>query len=262
MQEPQVVEKMKEREIRMAKQRKNKYDPSRKLNDMKVLMARLEWYKKCSKSADIGMYDMYKKMEHEMDYFVQGWKKDLKMYWEHMVEEAEMKPQKEGASFRTRWIFAGTNYRRMVEPLDIADYYRVSDNRDYEIHGRLWHYEKLEKWLAKDEKSPSSTANKQNVESILTLDSFFWARVEEALIACREMNMMKLNEFEEYVYGLLKSYAVSPEIFLKGSSFMTWWNEYKQVIMSDHGDGQSKFATFMWNSNNYNLYAHGAYVFT
>lgn len=79
------------------------------------------------------------------------------------------------------------------------------------------------------------------MESILTLDSCFWAHVEEALISCKQLRDVKssviekedatrkLIEFENYVYGLLIEYAVSPEIFLSESSYMEWWNEYKEI---------------------------------
>ncbi|KAK4368713.1 hypothetical protein RND71_012505 [Anisodus tanguticus] len=46
--------------------------------------------------------------------------KTLTKYWKTMVDEVENLPQKEEASFRTCWIYAGTSYKRMVEPLDIA----------------------------------------------------------------------------------------------------------------------------------------------
>lgn len=264
------MEKLKLREIKL-QQKKKDLDPSKRLNDVKMYMANLEWYKKDAKTQETGMYDMYKKHRNERDQDIVWWKKELTLYWREMVEEAEMKPQKEGAAFRTRWLFAGTNYRRMMEPLDIADYYE-SGGKDYETQGRSKHYQQLEEWLKEDRRTPSSggllcTTNKQNVESILTLDSCFWARVEEALIACRDMkksgeesssSKQKLSEYEEHVYGLLKNYAVSPEIFFKYSTYMRWWNEYQ---MLKEASSDSKLASFMRNPDNYKLYSMGLFDF-
>ncbi|XP_028771087.1 senescence-associated carboxylesterase 101 [Neltuma alba] len=262
-----MVEKLKLREITLQPKKKD-LDLSKRLNDVKMYMANLEWYKKDSKAQETGMYDMYKKHRNERDQDIVWWKKELTLYWREMVEEAEMKPQKEGAAFRTRWLFAGTNYRRMIEPLDIADYYE-SGGKDYETQGRSRHYRQLEEWL-KEDTTPSSAGllcitNKQNVESILTLDSCFWARVEEALIACSDMkggedssSRQKLIEFEEYVYGLLKNYAVSPEIFLKYSTYIRWWNEYQ---MLREASSDSKLASFMRNPDNYKLYSMGVFDF-
>ncbi|MCH94885.1 senescence-associated carboxylesterase 101-like [Trifolium medium] len=82
--------KLKELEKRFI-QKTTLFDPSKKLNAMKRSMAQLE----C-----------------------------LTSYWKKMVEEAEMKPQSEGAAFRASWLYGGTTYRRMFEPLAIAQYYR------------------------------------------------------------------------------------------------------------------------------------------
>lgn len=248
-------------------QRRTPFDPTRKLNELKKDMAQLEWYKKKTKNQGIGYYDSYRNMYSQWDHDVAGFQKNLTLYWEKMIDEAEMKPQKEGAQFRTRWLFAGTNYRRMVEPLIIAEYYREG-GRDYVTKKRSKHFEKLEKWLREGNPTTADKLNstsKHNVESILTLDSCFWAHVEEARISCKELKEKKNEEarnkllkFEEYVYELLKNYAVSPEIFLPKSSYMRWWNEYKAIKESSY---DSTLASFMSNAINYNQYAVGAFDF-
>ncbi|XP_017439671.1 senescence-associated carboxylesterase 101-like isoform X1 [Vigna angularis] len=216
---------------------KMKFDPFRRLNMMEIEMAKLEWYKKHCKSQGSGYYDCFKKGVSTIDQDAFLWQKNLTNYWIDMVEEAEMKPQKEAAAFRTRWLFAGTNYRRMVEPLDIAKYYENGLRKDYEAKGRSRHYVLLEKWLEeyKKEKGNSNGKIRKNVELILSFDSCFWAKLEEALFLCGQLDDLKENveakgkllEFENYVYESLKRYEVSPEVFLKESSYMTWWNKYK-----------------------------------
>ncbi|KAK7271703.1 hypothetical protein RJT34_27819 [Clitoria ternatea] len=243
-----------------------KFDPSKKLNTLKIDMAKLEWYKKNSKNRHVGYYDSYRKMDSQSDQDVILFQKNLANYWKDMVEEAEMKPQKEGAAFRTRWLYAGTNYRRMVEPLTIADYYR-DGHRDYVKKGRSRHYEVLEEWLneARKDKDDSNSTPKKNVELILTIDSCFWAHVEEALICCQQLEggqsseaTDKLLKFEDYVYGLLKKYEVSPEIFLKDSSYMAWWNQYKAIKGTT---GNAALATFMSSPKHYDQYTEGLYNF-
>ncbi|KAI4351500.1 hypothetical protein L6164_005866 [Bauhinia variegata] len=240
--------------------KKKKFDPFKKLNDMKIRMAYLEWYKKEGKTRRMGYYDSYKKAYLQSDHDVVLYKKDLTLYWKKMVEEVQMKPQKEEAAFRTRWLFAGTNYRRMVEPLDIADHYN-SKGKDYQSH-RSEHYIQLEKWL-EENKTTSDHPKKQNVESILTFESCFWARVEEALLllssaessgAEKEEARLELFKFEEYVFGLLKNYEVSPEIFLEESSFMDWWNKHNIIMGASH---DSTLANFMRNPDNYKRYCKG-----
>ena len=192
----------------------------------------------------------------------------LTNYWEEMVEEVEMKPQKEGAAFRTRWLYAGTNYRRMVEPLAVAQYYREG-GIDYVTQNRSKHFVRLEEWLNEGTKkatSDLSSTSKKNVEALLTFDSCFWAHVEEALLSCKELEVVrekeetlkKLVEFEEYVYELLRNYVVSPEIFLAQSSYMCWWNEYKAIKGTFYN---SALSNFMSDARKREQYALGVYDF-
>ncbi|KAG5081975.1 hypothetical protein JHK84_052013 [Glycine max] len=244
------------------------FDPAKKLNVVKLCMSQLEWYKKETKNQRIGYYDSYKNMNSPWDYDVIQFHKRLTNYWEKMVEEVEMKPQKEGAAFRTRWLYAGTNYRRMVEPLAVAQYYREG-GIDYVTQNRSKHFVRLEEWLNEGTKkatSDLSSTSKKNVEALLTFDSCFWAHVEEALLSCKELKVVREKEetlkklviFEEYVYGLVKNYAVSPEIFLAQSSYMCWWNEYKAIKGTFYN---SALSNFMSDARKREQYALGVYDF-
>ena len=103
--------------------------------------------------------------------------------------------------------------------------------------------------------------------SILTEDSCFWVYVVEARISCKllssgESNDMekernKLIWFENYVYGLMKNYAVSSEIFLLGSSFMAWWREYREIKGTFY---RSHLTGLINNEENYDKYAKGRLV--
>ncbi|AES74541.2 putative carboxylesterase [Medicago truncatula] len=265
-----LVEKMENLEKNFIKQKREKFDPSKKLNLMKINMAELEMYKTNSKNRNIGYYDSYKKMNSTDDHDVVTRHKKLSNYWKKMVQDSLMKPQKEGASLRTRWLYGGTTYRRMVEPLEIAQFY-LNGGKDYVTTERSSHYKQLEDWLVEAAATTtSSNVTKDKVESILTLDSCFWAYVEEALISCKKLDeklsdiekdeaTRKLVEFENYVYGLLKEYAVSPEIFLSESSYMAWWSQYKKIKAASYG---SKLTNFMSNAYNYNVqYVGGTYKF-
>nr|XP_015879210.2 senescence-associated carboxylesterase 101-like isoform X2 [Ziziphus jujuba var. spinosa] len=223
-----------ELKLQIAKQ----FDPSKKLNDIKVNMVYLECYKKWAKDQKTGYYDTYKKSMYEVDAMVKHYKKALTNYWIYMVNEVKIKPQKEGADFQSRWLYAGTTYRRMIEPLDIAEHYNEKKRLSYETEGRSDHYILLEGWLkeAKEIERYATNLKKENVASILTIDSCFWAKVEEAIISCNllktekygvEEKVKKLKDFENYVWRLLTNYEVSPEIFLPESSFMKWWKDWK-----------------------------------
>lgn len=223
----------------------NAFDPGKKLKKIKEDMTYLEWYKKgtlneggyyiCFKERRSGSRDVVKSREEIVKRH-----RILTKYWKRMVAEVEKLPQKEEAAFRTRWLYGGTNYRRMVEPLEIAEYY-MKGNRDYVNFGRSEHYKLLEKWMNKDK--IGGIANDRRKAVSLTEDSCFWAYVEEAIITSKglregsseekEKSRRNLVNFGEYVMSLIRSYSVSTEIFQPQSTFMMkWWQEYRQDMLS------------------------------
>uniref|UniRef100_A0A7N0T2G7 Uncharacterized protein n=1 Tax=Kalanchoe fedtschenkoi TaxID=63787 RepID=A0A7N0T2G7_KALFE len=229
--------------------KKNAMDPSKRLNDMKINMANLEWYIKKTQEEGTGYYDTYKKnYSHKREQEVMKYKRLLSRYWKEIVAQAEQKPQAEGRALFTRYIGSGTNYRRMVEPLDIADFYRQGGS-DYHSN-RPEHYTRLEEWLddarvVEEVKAPRTAACN------LTEDSCFWARVEEAIAWCRalrdggaEPSKGHPAEFGQYVMSLLREKTVSSGIFLTGSSFMRWWHEYNSILLVH---GHSEFIWYMRN---------------
>lgn len=203
---------------------------------------------------------MYKKSELQCDIEVQVYRKKLTNYWIDSVREVEKRPQKEGAPFRTGWLYGGTTYRRMIEPLDIADYYN-DKNTDYENQGRSQHYFKLEKWLKEAQQQKPETnsirSKRANAASILTEDSQFWARLEEAkLLKIEDAQAEDIwKDFENRVWGMVKNYDVSPEVFLRDSSFMKWWGDYKKTKGSSY---TSPFCDFM-NNGEYKQYGIGSW---
>uniref|UniRef100_A0A5B7BW51 EDS1 EP domain-containing protein n=1 Tax=Davidia involucrata TaxID=16924 RepID=A0A5B7BW51_DAVIN len=249
-----IIIKIEERVEKFLAQKRTAFDPSKKLNDRKINMTYLEWYKKVSKDHG-GYYDSYKNVLSKSRANIVKQQRILTHYWKEMVAEAEKMPQTEGASFRFRWLYAGTNYRRMVEPLDIAEYYKKGKT-GYLTQGRSEHYVLLEQWL-KDDKPAGhqNNTNERNQACSLTEDSCFWAHVEEAIISCKLLNdgrtswenteiRLALIKFEKYVMDLIKNYAASPEIFLEQSSFMKWWGQYQMITGSSHN---SSLADFMRN---------------
>ncbi|XP_039164743.1 senescence-associated carboxylesterase 101-like isoform X2 [Eucalyptus grandis] len=241
-----LIDKIIECERDVIRQRREALDPAKQLGRMKVYLTFLEWYMKVCKAngQGPGYYDSFKNARERRDNVVDKYKTILSDYWERVVKEAEKKPQIWGKPLRRRWLFGGTNYRRIVEPLDIAEYYKRG-RKDYINRGRSKHYKLLEDWLGdylkndpKDEAGLSDSKLK-NIESIVTEDSCFWARVEEAIQLSRlpesegssnRSKIANLMEFEEYVMGLIKKYKVSPDIFLEKSSYMQWWREYVQIL--------------------------------
>ncbi|XP_052194985.1 senescence-associated carboxylesterase 101 isoform X6 [Diospyros lotus] len=237
--------------------KRNIFNPLKKLNNTKINMAHIEWYKKATERSG-GYYNAFRVEESMRRAEIVKRKSFLTQYWKRMVMEAEKFPQKEGVFSRKAWLLGGTNYRRLVEPLDIAEWYGKG-KEDY-LANRSEHYKLLEQWVVEYGKLAASQQSNGNVRSrpaSLTEDSCFWARVEEAIISCKRLKQLgggcredekslreSLEKFENHAMELINKYAVSSEIFFKESRFMLWWENYKEIMGSSH---HSSLADFMRN---------------
>ncbi|XP_062106777.1 senescence-associated carboxylesterase 101 [Humulus lupulus] len=269
-----LVDQMEKQERKFLMGKNKSLITSKKLPDIKMYMAYMEWYKRWAKDKESGYYDSYRSKLFKTDMDVDEFCKKLANYWHDLVEEEEKKPHN-GLFASRRFLFAATNYRRMVEPLIIAKYYAKGERNyeDIKEGGRDRHFILLEQWLEQrqeGQKEQSSTPNdgkKKMVAENLTEDSCFWAKVEESILALKmlknaessveekESSKEKLRKFEVYVFDSLKNYSVSPEIFLKDSSFNRWWNEYKNVKERNHNSDLTNFMT----NGKYNEYAKGKF---
>ncbi|KVH92759.1 Lipase, class 3, partial [Cynara cardunculus var. scolymus] len=207
-----------EEEQRLAKRKSNlRYDrtKSKKLNKAKTSMVCMELYMKNERSKG-GYYDRFKtpvksKSEIESYQEIVKNKRILDQYWKETVAENNLMPQNKGAKLRNCLLYGGNTYRKIVEPLDIAEHYKL--NGEYYKNGekhyleiRSQHYQLLEKWLNEDKKglNPSERSNKA---ASLNDDSCFWAHVEEASVLLSELKNggstdvrgQKLEQFETYV---------------------------------------------------------------
>ncbi|XP_060194240.1 senescence-associated carboxylesterase 101-like [Lycium barbarum] len=236
-----------------AKHKQKVFDPVKRLSITKTSMSYLEWYMKNSLE-EAGYYDKYKtrrsrsRDEIESTESLIKHHRTLKLFWKRIVTEVENLPWKEGRKLRMRYLYAATSYRRMVEPLDIAEYYGRG-KKDYVSHGRSEHYKLLEKWSTDED----IHTYQRSQASSLTVDSCFWAYVEEALISCEVLKDGKssledqesargnLIKFEDYVMDMINNFLVSPEIFLPQSSFMLWWKEYCIVVGNSSASPLSNF---------------------
>ncbi|KFK25726.1 hypothetical protein AALP_AA8G151800, partial [Arabis alpina] len=206
-----VIDRMEER----AEKKKLRFDSFKKLNDMKISMVYMEWYKKKSKKVRIGYYDRFKTQTvsptSEFDIEIKKRKEELNDYWESVVEEVEKKPQSDISILKRRFLFSGNNYRRMIEPLDIAEYY-LNGGIEYRTSGRSRHYVMMEKWFG-NESIKAARNELSDLRDLLTFDSCFWAEVEEAMIVINQLKEVqgmrdealteKLVKFEEYMLRLI-----------------------------------------------------------
>jgi len=201
-----------------------------KLSKAQSSMAELEWYKEVCEKADKGYYDSFKEND-KRDINANLRREKVAGFWNEMIEMWQQHELPSDFQSRKKWIYPGNTYSRLVEPLDIAFYYRTSQgNGNYISDGRPTRHKILQEWFEENEKTRSSEGQRGRTKlASLCQDSCFWAYVEEALKDLNEGLHQKLEKFENYVTKMIQDRSISSDVFLEESSFVMWWQKYKQI---------------------------------
>ncbi|GLJ06443.1 hypothetical protein SUGI_0039280 [Cryptomeria japonica] len=232
------------------------------LSQSQHYMAKLESYKSSSKTGS-GYYDNFKQHWEMRDEDVNKAREDLGAFWKDIIKKEEMHLLPSDFRGQNKWINAGTAYRRLVEPLDIAHYYqtRKDSNLSYlSDEVRPYHHQVLEKWLKEKDETRTGKLQRNRIEfASLTLDSCFWARLEDA---CQNLTtlhreksefitfaMIRCQEFQDVIYTMIEEMSISEEVFLKKSSFMIWWDQYSKYLQTHFSylkENSSLFSFMTW----------------
>ncbi|GLJ12514.1 hypothetical protein SUGI_0192420 [Cryptomeria japonica] len=229
-------------------------------------MAELEWFKGLCKVQGIGYYDFFKHQNDQKTVRIEMLRTSLETFWDSIVEMVEKHELPIDIQFQNKWINAGTAYRRLVEPLDIAYFYgKQKGNDPYLSQGiRPRRHIVLEKWMNEKEQTRIGTNKKPRTKfASLTQDSCFWAHVEEACKDLRKLQQKKeqqkvmnaqlkesLEKFEDYVWSMIRDRSISVEVFLEQSSFMQWWQQYRHLqLQSEQWKSSSSLLKFMEDEN-------------
>jgi hypothetical protein len=206
-----------------------------KLSKKNCTRVELEWYKECCEKDDIGgYYDSFKNQNDKRDIDANGRRLKLGEFWDELIEMWESHALPSDFRTQNKWVNAGMTYRELVEPLDIAYYYRKSEGKgNYLSDGRPHRHKVLQKWMEDKDKTREAEGRVARTKlPFLIPDSCFWAHVEEALKDLKQglhQRKESLQKFEDYVTKLINDRNISSYVFLERSSFMRWWQEYKQV---------------------------------
>ncbi|XP_042489243.1 lipase-like PAD4 [Macadamia integrifolia] len=211
--------------------------------------AEIEWYKSlCDKSDDqMGYYDSFKfRGVSKRDFKVNMNRLKLAGFWDNVIQKLDSNEFPHDFHIRAKWVNASQFYKTLVEPLDIAEYYRTGMHKTkghYLMYGRERRYVIFDRWWA-NRKEGGEDNGKRSKYAGLTPDSCFWAKVEEARDylenAKSEEDPSKLirlwenlNKFELYSSRLVENKEVSKDVVAKNSSYSLWvaeWNELKYLF--------------------------------
>ncbi|KAK4477771.1 hypothetical protein RD792_017033 [Penstemon davidsonii] len=232
---------------------------SRNLNNAKMavslskitpLRAQIEWYKAfCDNSDDqLGYYDSFKQRGASK----RGVKVNINCirlgeFWDELIKMMETNKLTHDFHKLAKYVNASQFYKLLVEPLEIAEYYRTCMHKKkghYIEHGREKRFKIFDKWW-RERRVGDEEKNSRSKFASLTQDSCFWARVEEArecvLLATGEMDpgrrlvlLDKIEKFEQYASGLVERKEVSIDVLAKNSSYSMFreaWGDLKPQLM-------------------------------
>lgn len=216
-----------------------------KLAKVTPCRAQIEWYK-ASCDDDMGYYDTFKQRKaSKREFKVNINRIKLAQFWNEVINMLQDNLLPSDFDKRAKWVNASQFYMLLVEPLDIAEYYKTGMHKrkgHYISHGRERRYQVFDKWWKTRNKYTVDT--KRSKYAGLTQDSCFWAKVEEAREWMEEVRRgrdatgltdlcQKLISFEFYAKELINRKEVSIDVLAPRSSYTLWnaeWNSLKAEL--------------------------------
>ncbi|KAL6846615.1 hypothetical protein ACP4OV_024063 [Aristida adscensionis] len=187
-------------------------------------------YKRTCELYGVSYYDSFKIQREVHDFNANVRRLELAGLWDEIVEMLRRRELPDGFEGREEWVRLGTLYRRLVEPLDIANYYRHSKNEDtgpYLSKGRPRRYKYTQKWQEQLQRIPFGSS----------LESCFWAMVEELqaeMVNGRAFADVRdrVVKLESDAHSWLNSGSLGKDVLLSSSSFVSWWKTLPELHRS------------------------------
>ncbi|XP_056168360.1 lipase-like PAD4 [Syzygium oleosum] len=228
----------------------NTADLANRLSKITPYRVEIEWYKACCDKSNEqrGYYDSFKQRgASRRESHVNMNRYKLAAFWDNVIHLMDGKELPHDLHKRSKWVNAAQSYMLLVEPLDIAEYYRSRmhlKKGHYISNGRERRYKIFDQWWTERVVTEKLGNNRRIRYAGLTQDACFWARVEEAKewldnIKCqsdpRNLAFLwdGLNKFETYAMNLVEGREVSADVVAKNSSFSLWlkeWTAWKSQI--------------------------------
>ncbi|KAL9335149.1 hypothetical protein Peur_072330 [Populus x canadensis] len=190
---------------------RNQASIEEKQKDIEKCLDKLEVYKKKCE-LKVGYYDAFKSSEQKEDFHANVERLELAGIWDEIIEMLKRNELPDEFEGRQTWIDLGTRYRRIVEPLDIANYYRHLKNEDtgpYMGKGRPRRYKCTQRWREHAERLPHEVPG-----------SCFWAEAEELCIktSCQGIKE-SISHLITKVKKWIKDGELGADVLLENSTF-------------------------------------------
>jgi len=170
---------------------------------------------------NVGCYDAFKLQKNRQDFDANVKRLMLAGIWDEIIDMLKRYELPDDFEGQRDWVELGTRYRRLVEPLDIANYYRHLKNEDtgpYVTRGRPKRYRFTQRWREHAQRMPPESSG----------ESHFWAEVEE--LRTRTSSRGGFEEVKERVLKLERNVEkwvnggeLGKDVLLEESTLVKWW---------------------------------------
>ncbi|CAK9172335.1 unnamed protein product [Ilex paraguariensis] len=199
---------------------KKKLQNQEKTNSLKVIiekgLTKIQVYQAECVARNVGSYDAFKIHKYDSDFYANVTRVELTDAWDPIIEMLKKYELPDDFEGQKEWIELGTRYRRVVEPLDIANYYRHfkgDDTGPYLIKGRPKLYRYTQRWREHAERMPVGSSS----------ESSFLAEVEELRTKAFDDVKGRILTLEKQVLNWVRDGELRNDIFLDESTFVKWW---------------------------------------
>uniref|UniRef100_A0A7N0TZS6 Uncharacterized protein n=1 Tax=Kalanchoe fedtschenkoi TaxID=63787 RepID=A0A7N0TZS6_KALFE len=193
--------------------RRNEESINKKKSPIIACLKELEEYKARCELDSVCYYDSFKRSLKETDFKANVRRLELAGMWDEIIDLLKNYELPDDFEGKSEWIDLGTRFRRVMEPLDIANYYRHDKNGDtgpYLKKGRPKRYRFTQRWLEHTNKGiPSS-------------ESCFWAEVEE--LRSKGGTQADILRLETDIDKWTGDGVLGKDVFFKNSTFLEWWS--------------------------------------
>lgn len=179
-------------------------------------LKKINEYKTSCEIRKIGYYDTFKIQKDITDFNANVKRQELSGIWDEIVEMIKRYELPDGFEGRKEWVELGTLFRRLMEPLDIANYYRHLMNEDtgpYMVKARPKRYKFTQKWREHAERMVAGGSS----------ETTFWAEVEE--LKAKPYNVVRdeVLRLEQDLCAWVSNGWMGKDVFLEGSTYTKWW---------------------------------------
>ncbi|PSS07824.1 Protein EDS1B like [Actinidia chinensis var. chinensis] len=189
----------------------------------KEIAEKLESIRKYKTDRDVrkvGYYDAFKLQNDPEDFQANVKRLEVVGLWDEIIEMLKRYALPDEFEGREEWIKLGTEFRRLMEPLDIANYYRHQKNDDtgpYLIKARPKRYRFTQRWREHDKRIAQGSSS----------ESCFWATVEELRNSDKPFEELKetIMDLERDIDRWAQHEEIGKDVFLDESTFAKWWKK-------------------------------------